>query len=579
MRCTYCGANLEDGVRFCRECGGRVEISKKRFCRECGSSVPEGNKFCPSCGAQFFNIEDYAADVPNENNWKEPQAERNRDMDSDDSWKEYSSPQSYTGAGAPKRSFGIGEFAEKLSSGIGEFTEKRSSGFGKSAPKRSSGNGLLVGALIAIVAIMAILGGVFHSRSDSETPHPALEEPIATHDPSITYSIEKGRQYACMTDEWDVYIATAVSDSIIKVENWDKSYSSDKKVEYSYDVGSYKINDGSVGFAWIDDAHTAFVINFQDKDNSHAKELTQRIFTITISDSDKDKGSDYDTDIRCFTYTSDDWHMYRAIPLSSTLIKIECWSRSSSSEDYRFGWDWGVIDTKNTNTDFEWTDSEETSFAITTYDPENSHWDESLFVVFELDNPKAKFASVQDFLGIKVTQDEEGGDHAEEATPSPDPTATPTPTPTPTPKPTPTPTPTPKPTATPTPNNSLSYSTNDRETAKKGNTGVFSYRSRGGTYYIYYIIDFDEGYVYRFIDGNGDATCDRLKIESGDLNSVLIVTYHDGGDTWSNGLHFKWKNMPDQLVMQDNDGFEYEFVTTNLDDALALRNKKTIIDY
>ncbi|MCM1024722.1 MAG: hypothetical protein NC395_11805 [Prevotella sp.] len=132
------------------------------------------------------------------------------------------------------------------------------------------------------------------------------------------------------------------------------------------------------------------------------------------------------------------------------------------------------------------------------------------------------------------------------------------------------------PIATTTPK-SIFYSTNDLQTAKKGNSGVYSYRSRGGEYYIYYVIDFDEGYVYRFLDS--DTSCDRLKIESGDLNDVIIVTYHDGDDTWSNGLHFKWKNQPDHLVLEDNNHFETDFYPTDLDDALKIRDKKKIIDY
>ncbi len=125
----------------------------------------------------------------------------------------------------------------------------------------------------------------------------------------------------------------------------------------------------------------------------------------------------------------------------------------------------------------------------------------------------------------------------------------------------------------------LSYSTNDIETAKNGDTGVFSYKNRGGTYSIYYIIDFDDGYVYYFTDGNGEETCDRLKIDSGDLNNVLIVTYHDGDDSWSNGLHFKWRNQPDHLILEDDDHFEYDFYSTNLNDALRIRDKKRIVDY
>lgn len=123
------------------------------------------------------------------------------------------------------------------------------------------------------------------------------------------------------------------------------------------------------------------------------------------------------------------------------------------------------------------------------------------------------------------------------------------------------------------------YSTNDYETAQQGNTGVFSYRSEGGSYYIYWIIDFEEGYVYYFVEGNGNETCDRLKIESGDLNSRITITYHDGDEVWSELLHFKYKNHPETLIYVDSDGFDYKFTTTDLDDALKLRDTKNITDY
>ena len=130
-----------------------------------------------------------------------------------------------------------------------------------------------------------------------------------------------------------------------------------------------------------------------------------------------------------------------------------------------------------------------------------------------------------------------------------------------------------------TPKPALSYTTNDQEAAKMGNSGVFAYRNRGNAYYIYYIIDFDEGYVYRFLDADYESTCDRLKIESGDLNSGLLITYHDGGDTWSHWLHFKWKNQPDHLILLDDDDLEWDYYTTDLEDAMKLRATKTIIDY
>ena len=123
------------------------------------------------------------------------------------------------------------------------------------------------------------------------------------------------------------------------------------------------------------------------------------------------------------------------------------------------------------------------------------------------------------------------------------------------------------------------YSTNDYETAKKGNTGVFSYKNKSGSYDVYWIINFDEGYVYYFTEGNGESTCDKVKIVSGDLNDRITVTWHDGGDQWSWYLHFKYVNYSETLVVNDHNGVAIEFTTTDLDDALALRNTKKIKEY
>ena len=123
------------------------------------------------------------------------------------------------------------------------------------------------------------------------------------------------------------------------------------------------------------------------------------------------------------------------------------------------------------------------------------------------------------------------------------------------------------------------YSTNDYETAKKGNTGVFSYRSKGVFYDIYWIIDFYEGYVYYFLEGEDNSFCDRLKIGSGTLNDAITITYHDGGEIWSYKLHFKYIGHPETLIMVDQNGFIWEYSTVDLDDALALRATKEIKDY
>lgn len=127
---------------------------------------------------------------------------------------------------------------------------------------------------------------------------------------------------------------------------------------------------------------------------------------------------------------------------------------------------------------------------------------------------------------------------------------------------------------------SVSYSTNTKDTVKNGDSGIYAYKSRGGTYENYYIIDFDEGYVYFFSDGNGNDIADRVKIDYGTLNDVAVITYHDSdGSSWSYGLYFKYKNQPDHLILQDEDGFEYDFYTTNLKDAQRILHTKEISNY
>ena len=121
------------------------------------------------------------------------------------------------------------------------------------------------------------------------------------------------------------------------------------------------------------------------------------------------------------------------------------------------------------------------------------------------------------------------------------------------------------------------YSTNNYEDAKKGNAGVFSYVRKMDSYNMYYIIDFEEGYVYSFVDN--DSSCERYKIETGTLNDALKYTLHDGDDVASYILHFKYKNHPETLILYDNNGFDFKYTTTDLQKALELRDERKIHDY
>lgn len=56
MKCRECGADIPDGVSFCRYCGSKVEpVNEKCFCPSCGSSITPGVKFCRNCGFDILH--------------------------------------------------------------------------------------------------------------------------------------------------------------------------------------------------------------------------------------------------------------------------------------------------------------------------------------------------------------------------------------------------------------------------------------------------------------------------------------------------------------------------------------------
>ena len=46
MNCPKCGIENREGVRFCEECGAKLEM----ICPGCGATIPPGKKFSGECG-------------------------------------------------------------------------------------------------------------------------------------------------------------------------------------------------------------------------------------------------------------------------------------------------------------------------------------------------------------------------------------------------------------------------------------------------------------------------------------------------------------------------------------------------
>ncbi len=201
----------------------------------------------------------------------------------------------------------------------------------------------------------------------------------------ITNTIEKGTTYTYGYDEWGLYCATAISDSVISIDKWEKNLSLEKSFNKKYEVGMFKITDAQYEFTWIDEDYTAFSFTLTDKNNGDFKKSKNIVFTILGVDGDTNKGTNYNKKNVCYSYRNDDWHLYRAIPLTDLVMKIECWYRPLALGSFHYGYDICVININAKDTDFEWTDDEHTSFTISIQDKENSDLKNSTFVAFTQD--------------------------------------------------------------------------------------------------------------------------------------------------------------------------------------------------
>ena len=60
MKCNKCGVNLEEGAKFCPQCGEKVVVRK--VCQGCGTELKEGERFCPVCGKATLLSEEKASE-------------------------------------------------------------------------------------------------------------------------------------------------------------------------------------------------------------------------------------------------------------------------------------------------------------------------------------------------------------------------------------------------------------------------------------------------------------------------------------------------------------------------------------
>ena len=63
VNCTECGNDVEDGAKFCKNCGAEIVVEEEpqetkeyQFCSNCGFKMDANIKFCPECGASTSGV-------------------------------------------------------------------------------------------------------------------------------------------------------------------------------------------------------------------------------------------------------------------------------------------------------------------------------------------------------------------------------------------------------------------------------------------------------------------------------------------------------------------------------------------
>ena len=224
---------------------------------------------------------------------------------------------------------------------------------------------------------------------------------------NVEFVLEKGTEYTFMYDEWTTYVATAISNSSLKLELWKKTMSNQKSPNKDEEIGVYKINDETNGFMWADaEQKLAFRFNFQGKMDGNQKKINLRYFTISVNDGNDNKGTAYNSQIKCFKYDRDSNYFYRAILISNEIMKIECWSKGFLLIPDLFYYDCRLVDVSKNSNEFEWSDEERTSFLITMKDEENGNlnWKGNENVFYEIENIGYKYNSILDYKTKKQAQ-------------------------------------------------------------------------------------------------------------------------------------------------------------------------------
>ena len=97
---------------------------------------------------------------------------------------------------------------------------------------------------------------------------------------SIDNDNEGYPEYSYRFNDFSLYKAYMISDTVIKVENWYRTNSEEEPFVHSHDVCVINPEDGSTDFAWTDDEHVAFTVTLEDEEAEYWGGLSLCSFSI-----------------------------------------------------------------------------------------------------------------------------------------------------------------------------------------------------------------------------------------------------------------------------------------------------------
>lgn len=583
MKCTKCGEEMLEGASFCRFCGSKAErISSTNYCPDCGFQLVPGAKFCQKCGRPICCEESKLADY------------NVAETDDDD--------------GVPtKRGLSLFKKLTDLWNGFDGVTHGCiiSSGFFLYLLilSRAAHNGfataicilqfILLAILVAshykviktqrnisplIIAAIVLLGALYVDCYHVKTPSETIDNTVPPESTTQSDTTPDAQFYTSNTAESCMNGNSGLYSYAIELENYYMYFifdfedeciycfmddSKDSGICIEFPIESGDLNSGIPFTTYMNDAYTEVTAHFAEKNQpqklivqdqsdgsmtlyptnlENALRIKEKKSVITMEDiQESETLTPTETDATIPEVLADnqvkiDFTPYSLVGKNFKTVGEELEQEGFTDINYEIAYDivWGI--------------TEEGSVK-------------NLTIAGRSDFSKGDIFLKSDPIVITYHMMQKDDPNRPTETTSPE-TETSL-----------------QETQRATEDKSVYYTTNTTDTYKNGNSGIYAYKSIGGKYDNYWIIDFDEGYVYSFTEGLGDNSCSKVAIESGDLNSTLVFSYHLDGTAYQYSAFFKWKRSPNHLVVVDDDDFDYDYYPTDLSDALQLKKQKTVTLY